>query len=299
MMLTTEQASRVVNAFGEAGAQWLTRLPALLSTCADRWGLQLRETLPGSTHNLVVAATSADGSDYVLKLGVPHPELHAEIAALREFGGHGAVRLHAADPDQGALLLEQVRPGCPLDARHENDQAAALAVAQVLRRLWRPPQGTHPFPTAADWGRGFERMRARGGGSPLPGALAGRAECRYRSLVATQSEPVLLHGDLHYENILACGQNGWVAIDPKGVLGEPAYDLGAFLRNAANRPGAAGSRPALTRLIDLLAEELRLPRSRVRDWAFAQAVLSAGWCLEDGWGGWEGAIIAAESLETA
>jgi streptomycin 6-kinase len=112
---------------------------------------------------------------------------------------------------------------------------------------------------------------------------------------------VLLHGDLHHENVLRSRREPWLAIDPKGVAGEPAYEAGALLRNPYPRlleepePGRLASRR-----LDRLAGELKLDRSRLRDWAFAQAVLSAIWHLEDGdEDGWPFAMACAELLERA
>jgi len=116
-------------------------------------------------------------------------------------------------------------------------------------------------------------------------------------LIATMAEPVLLHGDLHHENILDAGGGNWLAIDPKGLIGAPAYEVGALPRNPLPRLMAApGPGRILARRIDQLAEELALERSRLRDWALAQAVLSAWWSYEDHGHGWEPAITLAELL---
>src|SRR5438067_1309862 len=72
---------------------------------------------------------------------------------------------------------------------------------------------------------------AAGAAGRVRGALGGQAEAIFAALLATQVAPVLLHGDLHHENILAAARQPWLAIDPKGVVGEPAYEAGALLRN--------------------------------------------------------------------
>ena len=96
------------------------------------------------------------------------------------------------------------------------------------------------------------------------------------------ADPVLLHGDLHHENILEAERESWLAIDPKGLVGEAAYETGALLRNQLSvvfedsQPGRV-----MARRVDQLAEELGLDRTRVRGWGLAQAVLSAWWDVED------------------
>ena len=145
-------------------------------------------------------------------------------------------------------------------------------------------------------------MRDRFGGTsgPLPEKLTGEAERLFAELLASQSEPVVLHGDLHHFNILAAERQPWLAIDPKGVVGEPEYEVGAFLRNpmpdllSKPHPGSI-----LARRLDQFSEELGFDRERLRSWGIAQAVLSAWWSIEDHGYGWEEAIRFAELLAEA
>ncbi|ASW55079.1 apolipoprotein N-acyltransferase [Plantactinospora sp. KBS50] len=98
-------ARTVVAVWGEAGRDWLAGLPALVAAVARDWDLRVGEPF-GLTFNWVAAATAADGTPLVLKLGVPGGRhLVREAAALRIFAGRGAVRLVAEDPARGALLL--------------------------------------------------------------------------------------------------------------------------------------------------------------------------------------------------
>jgi streptomycin 6-kinase len=123
------------------------------------------------------------------------------------------------------------------------------------------------------------------------------AERLFTELLGSMSEQVLLHGDLHHYNILAAERQPWLAIDPKGVVGEPAYEVGALMRNQLPQPlaGAEASR-FIARRLDQLAEELGLDRARLHGWTLAQAVLSAWWSVEDhGYGG-ESAIALAQLL---
>ena len=93
---------------------------------------------------------AADGTEVVLKLGVPNPELTTEIAALRLYDGYGAARLLDADVEAGFLLLERLRPGTPLVEVADDAQATAIA-AGVMRKLWRPVPPEHPFPDVRRW----------------------------------------------------------------------------------------------------------------------------------------------------
>jgi streptomycin 6-kinase len=292
---------RIVEAHGEAGRAWLDALPSLLAGSERRWRITLGVPFPLS-YNHVAPATRDDGTPVVLKAGVPNAELRCEIAALRHFDGQGAVRLLDADAERGLLLLERLVPGEPLVTKIDNDIAATEVAARVIRRLMRPPPASHAFPTVADWGRGFSRLRERfdGGTGPLPARLVERAERLFQELLASSAEPVVLHGDLHHGNILSAEREPWLAIDRKGVVGEPAYEAGAFLRNPTPDIASWPDLPAvLARRLDQLSDLLALDRQRLAGWAFAQAVLSAWWSIEDHNAGWEPAIAVAEALESA
>ncbi len=149
---------RIISVWGEAGHEWLRRLPHILNTCRDRWGLSLPAPVPNLSYNLVMKVVRADGTEAILKVGVPNQELLTEIAALRWYRGQGTVPLLAADPKLGALLLKRILPGSPL-SEFENDEQAALIAAQLMRDLPVPVPAEHPFPTLDHWARGFNRLR--------------------------------------------------------------------------------------------------------------------------------------------
>jgi streptomycin 6-kinase len=207
----------------------------------------------------------------VLRLGPPDEhEFAVELDAAEWFSGHGTVRVLEIDRPRGALLLERALPGTHLRALWPDDEEAATAAAAgVMRALWRPPELGHRFPTVQHWGRLLE-----------PGS---RATGVFRELCDSMDEPVVLHGDLHHDNVLRSGYDNWVAIDPKGVVGEPAYETGALMRNPW--PGLLDvPNPArvLRRRADQLSELLGFEVARVRSWAYAQAVLAAVWSVSDG-----------------
>lgn len=298
LQVTDDFRQRIAGAFGTTGVEWLAQLPHILAACAERWSLKIEPPFTLS-YNYVAPATRAGGTPVVLKVGPPNPELTTEAQALRLFAGADVCRLLEYDPDLGAMLLEHVQPGVPLTTiAMENDQLATEIAIDLLQRLWRPPPASHAFPTVADWSRGIARHRERFDGSagPLPARLVEEAEDCFEWLLASTTDPQLLHGDLHHDNILSATRAPWLVIDPKGVVGDPGYDLGAFLYNPI--PGLltlADPGRVIARRIDQLAEGLAIDRSRVRGWGLAQAVLSACWSIDDDQD-WRYAITCAEYL---
>ena len=171
------------------------------------------------------------------------------------------------------------------------------AILSTLPAFIRFGRDGSRFPAITDWGRGFQRLRQHYGGGvgPLPTTLAEEAETLFEELLASASAPILLRGDLHHANILSAQRQNWPAIDPEGVIGEPAYKVGALLRNLwEDRHTLTDPAATLQRCAHQLAEELEVERARVRGWAMAQAVLSAWWCIEDNCDCWAGAIAGAE-----
>jgi len=222
-------------------------------------------------------------------LGLPNPELTSEIEALRILDGRGAARLFESDPEGGALLIEHVKPGTPL-ADLEDDEKATGIAAQVMQQLWRPildpggleaPRGLR---SVENWALGMERLRAHynGGTGPFPEKLVEQAETLFIELIASTDRQVVLHGDLHHWNILAAQREQWLALDPKGVVGDPAFEVAAWMYNPFDTlhhwPGLA---QVLSRRLDQFSEILGFDRQRLLGWSLGQSVLSAWWCIED------------------
>ena len=285
--------TRVTRAFGAEGTRWLEALPGLISDAAITWEIEVGPPLDLS-YGYLAEARGPDGADLVLKAAFPDDEARRQIAALRAYDGQNACQLIAADEERCVLLLARIRPGNTLEAiaRHD-DEAATRIGASVMRALWRPVSEPSTFVGLETWFEAFSRYRARHGISgSLPAALLTHAEALAESLITSTNEPALLHGDLHHGNILDAGEGRWLAIDPKGVLGDRGYEVGPFLLNPLDLTLDAA---LLSRRLEVFAEMLAYDWDRLRDWGVAHATLSACWSIEDH-GDWERAAHAATLL---
>lgn len=289
-----EKFQRTVRRTFPEGALWLESLPSLIAECERRWRIRVAGTPFELSYNFVAPATTERGSDAVVKIGVPCRELRNEIAALGLYAGGAAVELLAADEQAGMLLLERLRPGSKLSEL--DDEQATVVAAGIMRELWRPLPPVHDFPAAAEWALGFARLRRRlgGGTGPFDVRLVDAAESLFAELLRSAAPPVLVHGDLHHFNILSAARRSWVAIDPKGLVAEPAYETGALLRNPD--PARYLDPAVQRRRIAVLADELGVDPQRVAGWGAAQAVLSAWWTYEDGGTGWQSTLACAGTL---
>ncbi|MFN8445138.1 MAG: aminoglycoside phosphotransferase family protein [Caldilineaceae bacterium] len=281
------------------GEAWLEQLPTLIAGCEQRWSIQVGPYFKLS-YNFVAPATRADGSELVLKLGVPNKELSSEIAALRLCNGQGMVRLIEGDAERGILLMERVRPGKMLSELVTDYEQATHIAASVMRQMWRPVSEEYrsSLHSLERWTRGIYEIRQQfdGGTGPYPGWLVENAERIFAEQLATMDEEVLLHGDFHHDNLLSANEEAskWCIIDPKGLYGECSYEVGQFLLNPTFE--LAIDPEIQRRRIDILCAELGLDKQRVTRWAAAHAVLSSWWDYNGVDDGWKRGAAVAEVL---
>ncbi len=280
MNLSHEFITTIQNTFSDKGKSWLASLPDLIDEASRRWCLTNVQPIPNLSYNFVAFAARGQ-EDVVLKIGVPNRELTSEMSALRFFDGKGAVRLLEADEERGMFLLERLQPGDMLTTLNDDDQATHTA-ADVMLNLWRPAPTEGAFIQLSDWFKGFEKLRLRfeGGTGPLEETLVERAEHSVVNFFSEDYVSMLIHGDLHHYNILS-SEHRWMAIDPKGVIGPAAYEVGPLLMNPLGILNRSDALQITKRRTDILSERLGLERERIREWGITHAVLSAWWDLED------------------
>ena len=269
------------DAYGaDAANAWFDRLPSLLGECAERWQLTLLPPFEHLSLHYVASAIRSDGTPVILKTCSLTDEFRHSLAALRIFDGRGIVRLLEWDEEHEVMLLERLQPGTMLASlAPDKDEQATSILAGVMRQLWRPAPApaVHDFPTVAQLGSRLTQLRSRYGGGygPFPPRLVDEAMDLFATLSASAPQMMLLHGDLQHYNVLRSGDT-WLAIDPKGVVGDPGYEVGASFYNPMPRIlDAPDLEQVLARRVAQLSEELGMERARIRGWGLAQSVLNA------------------------
>lgn len=266
------------------GSDWLERLPRLVEECAERWELEVRDTVSEAHVAFVALARRQDGGDAVLKIGFPDRESEFEGDALAVWDGDGAVRLLAHDRERHAFLLERCVPGTHLSSL-EPDAALDVLVG-LLPRLWKP--AARPFRTLAEeaawWVESLPDQWERAGCAYDRRLLDAALEA-LRELPGSQGELVLIHQDLHADNVLRAEREPWLAIDPKPLVGEREFGLAPIVRSTELGHG----KTAVLHRLDRLTAELGLDRDRARGWAIAQTLAWAS----------EGSELLQSHVETA
>ena len=211
--------------------------------------------------------TTAQGEQAVLKVQQPDRESEHEAAALELWDGDGAIRLLDSEPEEHALLVERCVPGTPLSS--VGGEAALDVFAALLPRLWKPAAAPfRPLAEEAAWWLESLPANWQRFGRPFERRLLDAGVDALQELPPTQGEQVLVHQDLHGENVLAAQREPWLAIDPKPLAGEREFGLAPIVRSFEL---GYSKRHVLHRL-DRLSSELGLDRERARGWAIGQTL---------------------------
>jgi len=205
--------------------------------CIADWSLVAGESVRTST-GLILHARRSTREAVTLKLVADPDTFEAERAALEVFAGRGSVRLIAAASNHRALLLERVEPGDPLSSlvAAGKDEAATLAGAEVARRLQTAggPGAAAGLPALdSEAAMALDRQGPSQAGprSPIAKSVVEGARVELEDLCSSGQASAVLHGDLHHDNILRAAREPWLAIDPKGRVGEPICEYAALVRN--------------------------------------------------------------------
>ncbi|MGZ8697368.1 MAG: aminoglycoside phosphotransferase family protein [Gaiellaceae bacterium] len=251
---------------------WLERIPDLVAECVEEWELRLGEPYEAGAAGYTVRADLPDGTPAVLKVIYPHREAEHEGEALRVWDGDGAIRLLAYDEVRWAMLIERCEPGTLL-AKADPELALDVLI-EVLPRLWKPVG--EPFRSLAEealWWIDYLPGKWEQAGKPFDRELLDAAIARLDALAHSQGEQVLLHQDLHGDNVLAAQREEWLVIDPKTLVGEREFAVAPIVRD----PELGHSRQHVLHRLDRLTSELGLDRDRARGWTIGQTI---AWSLD-------------------
>jgi streptomycin 6-kinase len=238
-----------------------------------RWDL-VPDGEPIETPSSLLLAVRHNGVPAMLKIAREEEERRGG-ALMAWWNGDGAARVLAQRGE--ALLLERATGGRSLTemvASGQDDEASRI-LCDVATRLHVPRPG--PTPELVPLTRWFEALAPA---ARTHGGLLAQAASAAQALLADPRDVAVLHGDMHHGNVLDGGERGWLAIDPKGLLGERTFDFVNILRNPDAAAALAPGR--FDRQVEVLAAAASIERRHLLDWTLAFAGLSAAWHLADG-----------------
>ena len=267
-------------AFADRGPDWgafVERLPALTRELLAEWEL----TVDGdATHGycaLVLPVRTASGRPAMLKVAFPDDESEHEHLALQHWHGNGAAQLLRADPHRSAMLLERLHP-------EDLTGVAELEACEIVAGLYAKihvaalPQLRTVTSYVERWAAELAELPAN---APIPRRLVEQAISLSADFVADPASiGTMIHGDLHYENVLAGDRQPWLVIDPKPMAGDPHYEPAPMLWNRFEEI-AGDVRGGIRRRFHTLVDAAGFDEDRARDWVVVRMVENAMWTLQD------------------
>jgi streptomycin 6-kinase len=258
---------------------WLDSLPATVADLCKKWSIELDPVIPETYVTLVLLGHSAALGPVVIKSSPLASEFLAEATALKLAAGDNVARLYDVDFERSVMVIERIVPGTQLLNVAMTDEDATRLAAETVATVWRPvpnPVGLYPL---RQW------MRALFDWSPRSDRIATdlvqQAQELGSSLLAQSSRVCLLHGDFQHHNLLQRASGKWAIIDPKGVIGDPGFEIAAWMYNP---PGVTAREDYLVlveRRVPICAEVWGIDHDELMAWAFVGAVLALCWSASD------------------
>lgn len=249
---------------------------------ADKWALTSFQFIPSYSANLIFKCYSENFGSVVLKIGNPSfKEIFTEFNTLREYNGRGFCRALDADIEKGVMLEECVHPGSPLRDVSSLDKRLSV-FCSLYKGLHIAPIKADIYPTYTGWVcRITEYMSKRQDCKELYLYMQ-KAKDICLSVSALYSQKMLLHGDFHHDNILLGCDREYIIIDPKGVIGDPVFDVARFILNEFDEEITTESYKKINHIICFLEKRLNIPSYILKQCLYVETAMSVCWSVEDG-----------------
>ncbi|MGI9328716.1 MAG: aminoglycoside phosphotransferase family protein [Pseudomonadales bacterium] len=277
---------------GEAGNRWLAELPQTVATIELAWSVTAGAVITGGSESLVLEAIRADGSNAIIKIGLPgSADLSMEARVYRLAGESGFARLYEHEEVHNAVLLERL--GEPLGSRGLSMDAQIVHLCKSLNEVWIPLDAAHGLMTGAEkarWLINFIQEKWEALGRPGQERVIKQAlhfaEERERAHCA--KDAVLVHGDAHPFNALASlgssenADPSYKFVDPDGLFAERACDLAVPMRDWCLELLAGDTRKEARQRCELLSQLTGVEPEPIWQWGFVERVSTALVLIEIG-----------------
>jgi len=269
-----ELKKNIISMYNDEGKEWLDSLPEITAKIANEHSLSGLTPVNNMTFNYVASGYQND-NPIILKIGMNSKALAKEASCLKAFAKHAVAEVIAHDDNM--IIMQRAVPGSTLkDHFPDNDIDATKILCASIKELHKAsiPE-SHNFFSLSELFKTLDQKL------DIPDEILNKAKHLREDLLKSTTKEVLLHGDLHHDNILKNGDN-WLVIDPKGFIGDPAFEPAAYLCNPIpellqeNHP-----REIIENRINICSVKLGIDSRRISDWLYAKSVLCWAWSLED------------------
>lgn len=280
-MIPKAYFDHIQRVYGEAGRSWIARLPVLIKRAEIFWELKNLEIFEHLSYNLLLRGYSEKYGSIMLKIGVLNDEFRRELLFLKELKSNMYVKCFDVLVDEGMILMKLLKPGKRVNEINTLDERLSVAGSLLS---YTPILALHP--TYMKYHRSiFNETMARNKEKINDASLEARlkrADNYYIELLNMHSDEVILHGDLHHENMIFDEDDGWQIIDPKGYLGIKVLEPGRYIINQIWED-LEKSRDFTEETVVYLSKVLGYTTEILYKSAYVDCMLSSVWSLEDGY----------------
>ena len=267
---TSEEQKSIIDRFSE---EFFCKVQNTLISCAKKWHLVINEMIPYLSVNCIFSCHSEFYGEAILKIGYRLIETATEAGVLTDYSGHKYCRIYASDVENGVLLIEMLSPGKSLYHDTDSDQRIK-AFAKLYNDLHIPSFGKTNYPTYRGWIERFVKLAINREDIREHGS---KALSLYDDLIQTYNKSMLLHGDLHHNNIIS-DSDGYTIIDPKGVVGDPIFDCSRFIMEEFCDSLLPCKQDAVLSFVSKLGKEIGVPADVLLKCLYIETVI---WMGED------------------
>lgn len=257
----------------------------IISRAVDTYQLTELIAIYEKPDRAVYSADSAIYGPVILKAS-KYMQLREEYNMLRQLKGNGCCKVYAYDEQNGFLLEERVIPGIAL--REEADLNRRILVLKDVFYKIHTTYKTHGDTdesyrkTYLDWLTDVNVFFKENDIDHVMAENVNRANEICKDIFQKYPERMLLHGDLHHDNILQCADGTYAMIDPKGVIGPEILDLPRFIMNELDTKHNCTDEEHMMRVVQLVSETFKYPILDIAKVYFMEVILGNAWCMEDG-----------------
>ena len=276
MKLNASFIKNIHATYGEEGKTWLSHLADHLERLSLQWNFQMIHPVKDISYNFV-AVVKLQAGLAILKTAPPTARLMAEAEWLNAHKKRVPVVFHT-DKESNAYLMEKLEPGTSLKylVKEGNDEKATRILSQVILDL-QSSDTFHQmnYQHISEHASSFAFLLGH-----IDAKIIERAESVFNDLCADCSNDIILHGDLHHDNILQ-SDTSWNVIDPHGYIGDPCAEVGPMIFNPLDCfPKHLSMQNIIETRLNILSEMLPFDLERIKAWAFCLAIRSAAWDVE-------------------
>jgi streptomycin 6-kinase len=277
MLFNPKFISNIREIYSSKGEDWLNKLDGLIEQLSTKRCFKFIKSFPDLTYNFVGLVEFYSNNELaVIKISPEGGNIHSEIKWLNSLD-RGVPKIYFHSTEDHAFVMEYLRPGIPLKSLvyARKDDEATRIICKIIRDLQTHQHPESKFQHIGEFVNSLSILDGK-----FNPKLLSQAKTLFHELTLDRSQDIVLHGDLHHDNILSC-ETGWKAIDPHGYLGDPAAEVGVMIRNPMDSfPTDHSLSFIVERRLRILADELPFDPQKIKYWTFCMTVLSAAWTLE-------------------